>query len=189
MSLGQEEDEQLMLRVAEGDERAFRELADRHVDRVLRLAQRLLGGSAEADDVAQETLIRIWKHAARWRHERSRLGTWIYTITYRLCVDRLRRARPDSSQMPEEFADPAPGPLEAATLDDDVRRVRRALRSLDTRQRAAVTLFYYEDLDGQEAAAVLGISLRAYWSLLHRARQNLQQALNLSSTRSEVAGP
>ncbi len=181
-----EDDEQLMQRVAAGDERAFRVLADRHLGHILRLAQRTLGASAEADDVAQETLIRIWRSAGRWRSDRSRLTTWIYTIVYRLCIDRLRRTRGVSLDFAMEVADPAPSPLRVLSQNEDLHQLQTALQALHPRQRAAVTLFYYEGLDGEEAAEVLGIRLRAFWSLLHRARQSIQQQLH-SPTRSEVA--
>ncbi len=181
-----EGDEQLMQQVAAGDERAFRVLADRHIAHILRLAERTLGTSAEADDVAQETLIRIWQNAGRWRSDRSRLTTWIYTIVYRLCVDRLRRTRGASLDFAMEVADSAPGPLRLLSQNEDLHQLQTALKALQPRQRAAVTLFYYEGLDGEAAAEVLGMGLRAYWSLLHRARQSLHQQLQ-SPIRSEVA--
>ncbi len=69
------DDEALMKQIAKGDESAFRALADRHLGRMLRLAEKTLGSAAEADDVTQEALLRIWAHAGRWRRERSRLTT------------------------------------------------------------------------------------------------------------------
>lgn len=172
---GEQSDETLMRRVATGDEAAFRTLAERHLGRIRRLARKMLASQADADDVAQETLVRIWSHAARWQPERARLTTWIYTMTYRLCVDRLR-IRP---AMPLDHAmdieDPAPSALETIAREADLRRLARALQTLPPRQRAALTLFYYEELGGPDAAAVLGVSLRAFWSLLHRARESVQK--------------
>ena len=166
--------------IAAGDERAFRSLAARHLERMRRLARKTLGSDAEADDVAQEALIRVWTHAARWRPEQARLATWIYTIVWRLCVDRLRGARTVSLDLAMDAEDPAPSALDALSRDADLRRLAEAMGTLQPRQRAALTLFYYEELSGPDAAAVLGLSLRAFWSLLHRARIAVQQQLQAS---------
>lgn len=175
----------LMRAIAAGDERALTELAHRRLGPVLRFAERMLGASAEADDVAQEALMRIWRNAGRWRPERARLNTWIYTIVYRLCLDRLRRARTAPLEAAMEVADPARSALDGLAGEEDLVRLRRALHGLPSQQRAAITLFYYEELPGPQAAEVLGLSLRAYWSLLHRARQTLQARLRAASTPSE----
>ena len=179
----EETDEILMRRIAEGDEHAFRRLADRHLDRILQLARKLLGSAAAAEDVAQEALLRIWLNAAGWRPEKSRLTTWIYTITYRLCLDRLRSRRTQPLDEAFELADPGPGAFDALALAEERRRLAAALAALQPRQRAAVTLFYYEELSGPDAAAVLGLSLRAFWSLLHRARASIQQQISPSLTK------
>jgi RNA polymerase sigma-70 factor (ECF subfamily) len=102
------DDEALMTQVAKGDEHAFRLLADRHLGRMLRLAEKTLGSTAEADDVTQEALLRIWAHAGRWCSDRSRLSTWIYTIVYRLCIDRLRGKRTVPLDLAMEIPTPPP---------------------------------------------------------------------------------
>lgn len=176
--IAEETDEVLMRRIAEGDEHAFRRLADRQLDRMLQLARKLLGSAAAAEDVAQEALLRIWLNAGSWRPEKSRLTTWIYTIVYRLCIDRLRAQRLQPLDEAVELVDPAPGAFDTLALVEERRRLAAALAQLQPRQRAAVTLFYYEELSGPDAAAVLGLSLRAFWSLLHRARQSIQQQIS-----------
>jgi RNA polymerase sigma-70 factor (ECF subfamily) len=165
----------LMRRVAAADAAAFRVLADRHVGLILRQAQRMLRSTAESDDVAQEALLRIWTHAAQWRPEQSRLTTWIYTIVYRLCIDRLRVRRTVPLETTIDIVDPATPMLDSMTQQSDLQHLNAALQSLQSRQRAALILFYYEELSGPEAAVVLGVSLRAFWSLLHRARRSIQQ--------------
>ena len=176
-SLADDSDAALMRLVAGGDERAFRQLAGRHLDGMLRLARKMLGSAVGADDVAQEALLRVWMHAGRWRPERSRLTTWLYTIVYRLCIDRLRGQRTEPLERALEAADPAPGAFETLARAGELRQLARALAALPPRSRAALTLFYYQELTGPEAAAVLGVSLRAFWSLLHRARQAIQQQM------------
>ncbi len=168
------EDAALMARIAAGDEAAFRRFADRHVGRMLRLAQSILGSAAEADEVAQEALLRVWRHAARWDAARSQPGTWVHTIVTRLCVDRLRQRRHEPIDAATEVADPAPSALDALSSRREAQALRDALASLPERQRVALTLFYQEELPGAEAAETLGLNLRAFWSLLERARRTLR---------------
>lgn len=181
-------DERLMAKVVDRDDGAFRLLAGRHLGRLLRLAQRLLGDAALADDIAQEALVRLWTHADRWRPERSRLTTWLHAIVYRLCVDWLRdRGQWSSEEVSPETESPGPGALEALTRAAELRQLADALRSLPPRHRAALTFHYYEDLSGQEAAEVMGIGLRAYWSLLHRAREAVRERLRTADPREDEA--
>jgi RNA polymerase sigma-70 factor (ECF subfamily) len=182
------DDAVLMTRIAAGDETAFRQFADRHVGRMLRLAQSILGSAAEADDVVQEALMRVWRHAARWDPARGQPGTWVHAIVTRLCVDQLRRRRHEPIDAAEDIADPAPTALDALSSRREALALRAALASLPARQRAALTLFYHEDMAGAEAAATLGINLRAYWSLLERARRALRDQLQrMSGPRTEQA--
>jgi RNA polymerase sigma-70 factor (ECF subfamily) len=171
-------DEALMSEIAKGDEGALRLLAERHLARMLRLAEKTLGSTGDADDVVQEALLRIWRHAGRWQRQRSRLSTWIYTIVYRLCIDRLRRQPTLPLDEAMEIADAAPSAPETLSRSDELKRLSAAMEGLQPRQRAALTLFYYEDCSGEEAAAILDISLRAFWSLLHRSRQAVQTLMN-----------
>ncbi len=169
------DDQGLMARIVQGDQRAFAHLAQRHVGRIRRLARRMLGNGADADDVAQDALVRIWSHAGQWRPERAALGTWVYTITYRLCLDRLRAHPTVPLDLALDVEDPAPAALDVLVQDDRLRRLDRVMSGLPPRQRAALTLFYYEELPGAQAAQILGLGLRAFWSLLHRARAAVQQ--------------
>ena len=166
-----------MRRVAAGDEAAFGLLARRHHGRIRRLALKMLRVPAEADDIAQETLVRLWRNAGRWRPEKSRLTTWIYTIVYRLCIDRLRVPRNLPLDEAMDAEEPAPGGLETLIHTEERRQLDKAMQLLQPRQRAALLLFYYEELTGHEAAEALGVSLRAFWSLLHRARESVEQTI------------
>lgn len=171
------DDAALVARIAAGDETAFRHFADRHVGRMLRLAQSILGSAAEADEVVQEALVRVWRHAARWDGARGQPGTWVHTIVARLCVDRLRQRRHEPIEAASEVADAAPSVLEALSSRQEALALRAALASLPERQRVAISLFYHEELGGAEAAATLRITLRAYWSLLERARRALRERM------------
>lgn len=171
------DDAALMARIAAGDEAAFRLFADRHVGRMLRLAQSILGSAPDADEVAQEALWRVWRHAARWDGARGQPGTWVHTIVARLCVDRLRQRRHEPIEAASGVADPAPSALAELSSRLEAQALRSAMASLPERQRVALSLFYQEELGGAEAAAMLGITLRAYWSLLERARRALRDRM------------
>lgn len=178
--MANDDDETLMRRIARGDEQAFRLIADRHLGRMLRLAGKMLGSAADADDVAQEALIRLWSHARSWRPDRSKLTTWLYTIVYRLCLDRLRLPASAPLDVGCEIEDPAPSALDGLAQASDLRRLAAALAALPDRQRAALTLFYYEELSGPEAAEIMGLRLQAFWSLLHRGRLAVQLSMEAS---------
>lgn len=131
----------------------------------------------EAEDVAQEAFVRIWKQAPRWKEGEARFDTWIHRVALNLCYDRLRGRRDDPvADLPDE-ADPRALPdqqLEARVRDE---RVREALAALPARQREALVLNYYQELSNIEAAALMGITVDALESLLARARRNLRAQL------------
>jgi len=178
-------DEALMARVAAQDEAAFRLLAQRHLGRIARLAEKICGSTADADEVAQETLIRIWRSADRFDPRRAKATTWMHRITYNLSIDRVRRPQARPLEEAASVADPAPSALDGVARANDVRRLRAAIDRLPRRQRAAIVLFYYEEMRGEDAAEILGLSLRAFWSLLHRARMTVQHDMDLGDAQKE----
>ncbi|MFC3125969.1 sigma-70 family RNA polymerase sigma factor [Pseudoroseomonas globiformis] len=159
---------------AAGDRRAFDHLAARHLPLLYRVALRITHDPSEAEEVAQEAMLRLWRHAARFDPQRARLGTWLYRITANLAIDRVRRfAPPAVEEWVTELPDPAPGP--EAILAERQRQalLTAALQDLPPRQRAALSLSYDQGLSGAEAAAALSVSTRALEGLLRRARQFL----------------
>jgi len=173
-------DEVLMALAAAGDRTAFGLLAARHGAPALRLACRVLGDLAEAEEVAQEALLRAWQGAAGFDPGRARFATWLHRIVLNLAIDRARRrARAPAAGLDaaEALVDPAPGPEAAAAAAEAGAALARALAALPPRQRAAIALAYEQDLSGAEAAAMLEISERALEGLLHRARHMLRRQL------------
>jgi RNA polymerase sigma-70 factor (ECF subfamily) len=169
-------DEQLMRRVAAGDEPAFRLLARRCVPQAIGLAKRILGNSADAEEVVQEAMLRVWTNAPRWRPE-ARFRTWLYRVVVNLCLNRKRRA-PFAALA--DAGDPAdPHPDAAAQLEREQRdqAIADAIASLPERQRTAIVLTYREGLSNAETAAVLGTSRSAVETLLIRAKQSLRRRL------------
>jgi RNA polymerase sigma factor (sigma-70 family) len=173
-------DEELVRRIGVGDEAAMRALVARKLPRLLALARRMLGDAAEAEDVAQETFVRIWRHAAGWRTERARFDTWVHRVALNLCYDRLRGRREWASADLPEIADEGldgGSAAEAQRHEDDSVRVERALKAIAPRQREAIVLTYYQTMSNAEAAAVMDVSIEALESLLARGRRSLQMIL------------
>lgn len=177
------DDEALMARVGHGDRTAFRELAKRHAGRALALARRLCGSEAEAEDIVQDALLRVWVNAPRWR-PLSSFRTWFYRVVVNLCLNRRRRPAFAPLEAAGDPVDPRPGPAEQAEQDERDRVVWAAIAELPDRQRAALVLTYREGLGNVEAAAILEVSVSALEALLMRAKRALRQRLATSPARN-----
>jgi RNA polymerase sigma-70 factor (ECF subfamily) len=169
-------DEDLMLRIAAGDEPAFRVLARRYAPLALRLARRVMASSADAEEIVQEALLRVWINAPRWRPVAS-FRTWFYRVVINLCLNRKRRA----PFLPiEDAPDPIdPNPDAAARMErgEIERALAAAVADLPERQRAAIALTYHEGFSNAETAAALRTSVSAVETLLVRAKRTLRQRL------------
>lgn len=170
-----------MRALAAGDREASETLVERHLARLVALADRMLGDPAEAEDVAQEAFTRLWQQARRWQPGRARVSTWLHRVASNLCIDRLRRRREELADA-APLADPAPGPAATADAAELGASVRAALAALPERQRLAITLCHYQGMRQDEAAEVLGVSVPALESLLARGRRGMRERLR------EVAG-
>lgn len=174
---GEEDERALMVRVGMGDARAFERIVARHMPMLHGLAWRMLADPGEAEDVVQESLVKLWVNAKGWQPSGGGLGAWLRRIATNACLDRLRRPRALSDEGLPERADDAP--LADSLIDTDRRRVavQAAILALPDRQRAAIVLTYFESVSNAEAASILGIGVKALESLLVRARQGLSQQL------------
>ena len=171
-------DAALLARVGDGDPAAMREMVARKLPRLLALGQRMLGSRSEAEDMAQEAFVRIWKNAAQWRPGSARFDTWLHRVALNLCYDRLRGSRHEEALGDEhDAADPAAGPDERLQSAERSERVAAALAALPARQREALVLQYYQELSNSEAAALMDIGIEAFESLLMRARRGLRALL------------
>lgn len=169
-------DEELMARIAAGDEPAFRLLARRHLPRALGLARRLTGNDADAEELAQEAMLRVWVNAPRWRPEAA-VSTWLYRIVVNLCLNRRRRAPFAPLDDAGDPADPGPDVLARMEARERERRIEAAIAALPDRQRAAIALTYREGLSNAETAAVLETTVSGVETLLVRAKRTLRKAL------------
>jgi RNA polymerase sigma-70 factor (ECF subfamily) len=169
-------DEALMARVARGDQPAFRVLARRHLPAIVRLARRILGNTADAEDVAQEAMLRVWTHAPRWQ-PLAAFKTWLTRVVVNLCLDRKRRAPWVELEAAGEIADSAPVASELAETDERERLLQAAITELPDRQRTAIVLTYSEGMSNAQVADILDTSVSAIETLLVRGKQNLRRAL------------
>jgi RNA polymerase sigma-70 factor (ECF subfamily) len=170
-------DLELVRQVGAGDQRACAALVDRHLPKVLGLAGRLLGNRADAEEVAQEVFLRVWRHAGEWRAGGAKFSTWLHRVTFNLCHDRLRRRRetPLDAIGDPPSGEPPPGvELQRAAV---TARMKAALAQLPERQREAILLCHYQELGNIEAAEAMEISVSALESLLARGRRRLKEIL------------
>jgi RNA polymerase sigma-70 factor, ECF subfamily len=172
-----DEETDLLARVAAGDQQALRGLLDRHLPTVLAIARRMLKDDAEAEDVAQEAMLRLWRNAAALELGPGGVRPWLRRVASNLCIDRVRARRNTTvmDEVPEEV-EPA-GQFRALAERELGSRVDAALKALPERQRLAITLFHYEGMSQVEVGGVLGISDEAVESLLARARRALKAEL------------
>jgi RNA polymerase sigma-70 factor, ECF subfamily len=167
----------LLAATAQGDAVAFRTLVEHHVRVVAAIGRRMLHDDAEAEDVAQEAFLRLWRNAATLVLGPGGVRPWLRRVVTNLCIDRIRAGRNTTvvAEVPEHAA---PGSQERTLEERELSvRVDTALKQLPERQRAALVLFHYEGLSQIEIGATLGISDEAVESLLARARRALKLSL------------
>ena len=170
-------DEDLVRRVGQGDPAAAQTLVARKLPRILTLAQRMLGDAAEAEDVAQEAMLKAWRQAPKWAPGKARFDTWLHRVALNLCYDRLRRRRETLMPAPPDKADDGPAPDRGLHAADVGRRVAAAMQALPERQREAIVLCHYQEISNIEAAELMGVSVDALESLLARGRRALRAGL------------
>ncbi len=179
-----ESDDALMTRVALRDGDALRLLADRHAEIPWRIAYRMLADAAEAEDIAQEAMLRLWQYADRWQAGGSGVAAWLTRVATNACLDRIRRRRFVSEDAVPERADDAMLADEMIEEDEVRAAVAACIEALPDRQRAAVILTYYEEQQNKTAADILAMQLKAFESLLFRARASLRDCVEGKGVRA-----
>ena len=173
-------DEALLVAFANGDASAGRVLLGRLAPRLFAHAARVLGDRAEAEDVVQETMLRLWKQAPDWRQGEAKVSTWAYRVAVNLCTDRLRARKRRGHVGLDSVADPPsldPSAVERMTESDRNTALEAALATLPDRQRQAVVLRHIEGLSNPEIAAIMDIGVEAVESLTARGKRALTAAL------------
>ena len=162
-------DETILVQAAQdGDIDAFEAIVRRHQASVYRVALRMLGSRADAQDVTQETFMRAWRSLGRFRSD-SAVSTWLYRIVTRRCLDVIA-GRQTTEHLDEDVHANVTDPSESAEHRERLRAVTRAIATLPAEQRAALVLREFESLSYQEVADVLGTTVAAVKGRIHRAR-------------------
>src|SRR5436189_3369320 len=189
MSAELDPDAALMLRVKQGDSRAFGELVDKYKQPVMNLVYRMLRDASEAEDLAQNVFIQVHRSAERY-HVASKFSTWLFTIARNLCLNEIRRRsrhpaesmdvpHPEQEDQPwHQFQDTKTfSPPEQLLQGELEEKIQAALTELPENQRLAILLCRQDELSYEDIARVLGCSLSATKSLIHRGRETLKQKL------------
>ena len=165
-----------MLAIAKGDREAFEQLVLRHQQAVWRTAYRMVGDRQAAEDLAQEGFLRVAQAADRYRPTAA-FRTYLYRIVVRLCLDYLRKKRPESIANLNIIAGDSESVTGRAEREERADRVQQALASIPPKQRSAIVLRYYEGLSGHEIAATMDTTTKAVERLLARGRKVLRARL------------
>lgn len=168
---------ELVSQVARGDRDAFTTLAGHYLPVIGGYAVRMLQVPSAAEDVAQETLLRLWLKAGNYNSQKSSLSTWLHQIAYHLCVDYLRLRGRFAAETDPPTDDPTTHTDAIYTANETDAKLRQALSELPLTQRTALILTYYQGLTNREVAEIMGVSVRALESLLVRARQRLRRCM------------
>lgn len=173
-----EDDGALLARLAERDAGAFRILVERHLPSVLGVARRMLRDDAEAEDVAQECLVRLWQNGAGLDVGNGGVRPWLRRVAVNLSIDRIRSGR--RTDVTDEVPEQAVQADQLSLLEegDLSARVNAAIMALPERQRQALVMFHFEGLSQSGVAEIFGVTDEAVESLLARARRALRTALN-----------
>lgn len=177
MPTSRRSDEALLKRYANGDPRAAAVLTQRLLPRVYAHARRVLSDGTEAEDVAQEAMMRLWRLGPDWREGEARVSTWLYRVTANLCIDRLRQRRGLALDDVSEPLDPRPAADVVLQEKSRAEALREALLQLPDRQRQAVVMRHFDGLSNTEIADIMEISPRAVESLTARGKRALADTL------------
>jgi RNA polymerase sigma-70 factor, ECF subfamily len=171
-----------MQRVKAGDMEAFEALVEAHQNHIIGTVAKMLGDSVDAEDIAQQVFIRVWKSAARYE-PRAKFTTWLFTITRNLVFNELsrRKRRPQSTPASQDQHESGTHDMHApddAILEEELQAaIQAAIDALPETQRMAIILRRYEDLSYEEIGEILGLTVPAVKSVLFRARTELKARL------------
>lgn len=181
-----DQDDFLLRLTAQGNMEAYRKLVGRYMHYCVRFAERMLGNRHDAEDVAQEVCLKIWKEAGKWQGQ-AKFSTWLYRVMFNACIDYKRKVIPLPVGGSVDAENTSLNPEEALEEKQRIQKVIHALRNLPDRQRAALVLSYYEGIKNEQAAEIMGTELGAFQQLIFRARQSLKTEL-LENVMEETGG-
>lgn len=174
LSLTDMDDDGLLTLMKADDAAAYRLLVERHIDRAYALALRILRNLADAEDVAQDAMVRAWTSRHGWQSGKAKFSTWLYRVVVNRCIDLQRRPK---TQDLDDVPEPADDGADSVTLihrRQVYSKLETAIAALPMQQRATLTLAYFDDLGNDDIAEILGTTVSAVESLLKRGRQGLR---------------
>jgi RNA polymerase sigma-70 factor (ECF subfamily) len=172
-----DEDDELLRLIGLNDETSFRLLVERHIDRAYALALRILHNAADAEDVVQDTMLKVWTTRGTWQEGKAKFSTWLYRVVTNRCLDLHRRPRTEDIEAAPDVADERPDALTSLHRHEVNNLLERAMGRLPNQQRIALILSYNDDLSNPEIAEVMETTVSAVESLLKRGRQQLRSIL------------
>jgi RNA polymerase sigma-70 factor (ECF subfamily) len=170
-------DDALLARIATGDDDAFRQLVVRHVDRAYAIAFRILGQSADAEDVVQDCFLKVWSMNQQWEAGRASFKTWFYRVITNRCIDLKRRPRNEGMDETPEPMSPASDQAEELMRSEASHLLAASIDQLPLQQKTALMLSYFDGRSNHEIADAMQLTVMAVESLLKRARQHLRATL------------
>jgi len=163
---------QQLRQIAQGDKHAFAQLLSAYLPSLLSFIKRYVKEPAQAEDIAQETFLRVWQRAGDWQPREHSPRSWIYRIAYNLCIDVIRKQKPTTDALEELIAPHSP---EHDVIEQNQHQhLRTAMQRLPERQRTALYLCAFQGLSNKEAASIMSLGVDALESLLARARRSLR---------------
>jgi RNA polymerase sigma-70 factor (ECF subfamily) len=192
------EEARLVARCLAGDEKAYRELVEMYQPQVYSLAMRMVRRAEDAEDITQDTFVRMFRALDRYDPERA-FAAWLFTIASRLCIDHLRRRKvrpisltqrePGSEEEYEiEVEDPGPAPEEVAIRAEEERHSSQLIEALPPHYRIVVMLRHQQDLSYEEIAQALNLPLGTVKARIHRARALLKQRIERGAGEAGASG-
>lgn len=167
----------LIRRSVNGDESAFELLLEQYLPSLTNYVMRMMANTAEADDIIQETFIRLWTHGQKFNPGTAKLTTWLHNIAHNLCIDHFRKHSRLVGESAEQYDAGATGPEQDYIRQRQVSSIHEAMITLPERQRSAIIMCHYQGLSNKDAAAVLDVSVDALESLMARGRRKLKDIL------------
>lgn len=172
------DDNEMLRRIAQGDRQAFRCLMQRHARAMLALAERTTGSAADADEIVQDAFLKVWNLAPDWRADgTAKFSSWLHRVVVNGSLDRRRRKVCQPLEEADHVADGGVGGLDHSMARQMRDTVLDAMTDLPERQRSALSLYYFGEVQAVEAANILGLSLKAAEALIVRGKRALRKAL------------
>ena len=169
----------LVKKSVDGDQSAYQHLLDQHLSSVSNFVMRMMANAAEADDIIQETFIRLWTHGHKFDPRKAKLTTWLHNIAHNLCIDHFRKFNRMVNESPDDEVSDQAGPEEKFMQQDMAATIQDAMMRLPEKQRSAIIMCHYQGFSNRDAAKMLDVSVDALESLMARGRRKLRQILKI----------